>query len=272
MSVHTHILPDQAIKPFTNHSTLSLSSKSTTLRMLPRHLWRSWNGRRYLWGKLHQNSDPVSQVCVDLPLLNITYLSTQVHRKAYSIRWLRILWAHRSKSNEAQFEKRLPLNNLRTMNNLRTYGTPAHMCCATSTAWKQVRNAEPPKTATGSLNTFPRFQIMCSSKAIFTSVLKSFGEFSVFLCLPLATVTVASWVSPRSGWQRCKAPKPSSSADTWETCRILQDHVKHVFFPLFSNHVFVEFDALLGHIMNINEWSTQKRDFCNENTPILSTG
>ena len=106
MSVHTHILPDQAIKPFTNHSTLPLSSKSTTLRMLPRHLWRSWNGRRYLWGKLHQNSDPVSQVCVDLPLLNMTYLSTQVHRKAHSIRWLRILWAL----------EQIKRGNLRTMN------------------------------------------------------------------------------------------------------------------------------------------------------------
>lgn len=153
--------------------------------------------------------------------------------------------------------KRLPLNNLRTMNScarmelLRICAVQLQLPGSKSETQNRQRLPQDPQIPVPS---FPRFQIICSSKAIFTSVLKSFGEFSVFLCLSgLLLLPHGSPQGRDDKGVKLQSHLPAQTPEL-ETCRILQDHGKHVFFPLFSNRVFVEFDALLGHMMNINEW------------------
>ena len=107
---------------------------------------------------------------------------------------------HWSKSNEAQCQASA-IEQSADDELMRTYVTPAHMCCATSTAWKQVRNAEPPKTATGSSNTFPILSQVPNHLQLQSNLHISFKKFWGILSLSMSfwLVTVASWVSPRSG-------------------------------------------------------------------------
>ena len=93
------------------------------------------------------------------------------------------------RANQRLNVKGLPLNIIEQSVDdelMRTYGTPAHMCCATSTAWKQVGNAETPKTltATGSSNTFPGSKSFAAPKQSshqFWGILSLSQSFYVFL-------------------------------------------------------------------------------------------